>query len=240
MPNLSVIIPILDEKENLTILSERLAQLSIDGQFIFVDDGSKDGSRETISDLSKKDKRFIGILNENRIGHMGSYLKGLEVATAHHIVIMDGDMQHPPESLPKIQSLLSAGYDLVVGSRYNGRIFIGNRDKKRGLISRGAEFFLKLMVKECRGLSDPVSGFIGFRKSLRIPVTSVMRGNKLLPFLIVANPKIKVGYVLYQFSERTVGKSKIVGSGNHFIRNYMMEVAEIRKVRRDIQGTLKK
>lgn len=227
MPNLSVIIPVLDESENLPILAKKLSSLSDGFEFIFVDDGSTDGSRELIKDLSNHDSRFTGAFNERRIGHMGSYLVGLEHAHSKNIAIMDGDLQHPPEKLIPISEMLNDGYDIVVCSRYKGNKFIGDRDKVRGIISRSAEILLKLLVKNCRAVSDPLSGYIGFHRNLAIPVKAEMKGNKLLPFLLVANQAAKVGYINYQFTERTLGKSKIIGSGSRFMRNYVREIIQI-------------
>ncbi len=239
MPQLSVIIPVLNESENIPLLANRLL-LPVDGlEFIFVDDGSTDGSREIIEKLEIKDDRITGIFNARRMGHMGSYLIGIEHASSENIAIMDGDLQHPPEKLTSISEMLVNGYDIVICSRYKGKKFIGDRDKIRGIISRGAELLLKVMVKECRGISDPISGFIGFKKSLEIPVTQNMRGNKLLPFLIIANRDAKIGYVHYNFSERTAGTSKIVSTGNNFVLKYISEVSEIRKVKKRLLNKIR-
>ena len=227
MPKLSVIIPVLDESENLPILAKKLSSLSDGFEFIFVDDGSKDGSRDLINGLSRQDARFIGAFNERRMGHMGSYLVGIEHARSENIAIMDGDLQHPPEKLIPISEMLNDGYDIVICSRYQGNKFIGDRDKVRGIISRGAELLLKFLVRNCRSVSDPLSGYIGFHRSLTIPIRPEMKGNKLLPFLLVANQGAKVGYISYQFTERTLGKSKIVGSGSRFIQNYVREILQI-------------
>lgn len=239
MPNLSIIIPVLDEYENLHILTNKFALIKEDWEYIFVDDGSTDGTRDFLTNLIKENSKFKVIFTEKRLGHMGSYLKGLEIALAKHVVIMDGDLQHPPETIEKIANLLDNEYDIVVASRYNGKFFLGSRKKTRGIISRGAGLLLKVLVKECRGLSDPVSGFLGFRKNLNIPITNEMKGNKLLPFLVVANHNLNVGYVPYAFSERTSGKSKIVNRKNNFVLKFIEEVNEIRKVRNQIKTSIR-
>lgn len=232
LSQLSVIIPILNESENLPRLTKQLALLSDDFEFIFVDDGSIDGSRDLIRNLAKIDHRFIGIFNDRRVGHMGSYLAGIERSSYDNLAIMDGDLQHPPEKLISISNMLSEGNDIVVCSRYDGRKFIGDRDKIRGIISRVAELLLKLLVRDCASISDPLSGFIGFHKSLTTPIRPEMKGNKLLPFLVVANPDAKIGIVNYQFTERRLGQSKIVGSGSSFILNYVREILQINEVSR--------
>ncbi len=229
MRDISVIIPVLNENENISKLVRRLVNSLGNSEFIFVDDGSKDGTIESIQVLSNTDKRIKGIFNNVKLGHMGSYLEGIKISVSENIVIMDGDLQHPPEVIPEMLRLLEEGNDVVIGSRYKNHKFLGNRDKKRGIISRGAEYILKTFVKECRGISDPISGFVAFKKHLKLPITPQMRGNKLLPFLIVTNPGIKVGYVNYKFTERSEGQSKIVGLNKRFIPNYIREVIDIKK-----------
>lgn len=230
--SVSVTIPILNEVENIGTFIDRVKHLLNDFEFIFVDDGSVDGTKELLRESIEKDHRIKAIFNEKRLGHMGSYLMGFNAAESELLAIMDGDLQHPPEKLVEMSEKLNSGSDIVVGTRYHGNKFIGDRKLTRGILSRGAEIIMKTLVKECRGVSDPLSGFIGFRKGLELPVNSEMKGNKLLPFLIVSNPGAKIGYVEYQFTERTVGKSKIVGSGSHFVRKFMREVKEIRATKK--------
>lgn len=231
-----MVIPILNEVDNVSALIERLRKSMDETEFIFVDDGSNDGTREAIKAASLKNDKFISIFNERRLGHMGSYLKGIKKASSDMIVIMDGDLQHPPEKLGEFYAAFVEGKDIIVGTRYEGKKFIGERNRIRGLLSRGAGALLKFFVKDCRKFSDPLSGFIGFRRGLEIPVRPEMKGNKLLPFLIVSNPNAKVGYVTYKFSERVHGKSKIVGVDSSFIIKFLREIMDIRKVRKTYQN----
>lgn len=230
MKELSVIVPILNEAGNLEELVRRIRKSTDNIQMIFVDDGSRDGTKEILANLSANSQDITNVFNDKRLGHMGSYLEGLKVAESQNVVIMDGDLQHPPEVLPDFLYALQHNYGLVIGTRYLAHRFIGHRKISRGIISRGAEFILKIAVQPCRGISDPVSGFIGFRRDLVIPVNYNMKGNKLLPFLLVANKGVKVGYVPFKFQEREKGESKIVSGGTKFIWNFLEEVKDIRKI----------
>ncbi len=232
MKSLTVVIPVLNEVGNLPVLTGELKKFIGDGQVIFVDDGSTDGTRDEIKKLSETDQRFGFIFTKERLGHMGSYLSGIQETRNDFIAIMDGDLQHPADKLPEILNLLKNGSDLVVATRYAGNKLIGNRHKVRGIISRGAEFLIRALVKECRPVSDPLSGFIGFRKGLNVPVNPEMKGNKLLPFLIVGNPGLRISYVSYGFKERVSGESKIVNSSSIYIVRFIKEIFEIRKARK--------
>ena len=230
MKDLSVIVPILNEAGNLEELIGRIRKSTDNVQMIFVDDGSGDGSREILAEMSANSQDITNVFNDKRLGHMGSYLEGLKVAESQNIVIMDGDLQHPPEALPEFLFAMQRGYNIVIGTRYLAHRFIGHRKISRGIISRGAEFILKIAVQPCRGISDPVSGFIGFNRDIVIPVNYNMKGNKLLPFLIVANEGAKIGYVPFKFQEREKGESKIVSGGTGFIWNFLEEVKDILKI----------
>ena len=224
-----MIIPVLNEIENIDTLIQRLQKSDYNSEFLFVDDGSDDGTREVIKHASEINKNIVPVFNNYRLGHMGSYLAGLKKATSDNIIIMDGDLQHPPEVLPEFYKVFLSGFKIIIGTRYMGRHFNGYRKLTRGIISRGAEIILKAAVPRCRNIIDPLSGYIGFKHSLNIPVDAKMKGNKLLPFLLVSNPNAKVGYVPYKFSEREGGKSKIVSGGTNFVWNYIREVQDIRR-----------
>lgn len=226
-----MIIPVLNEAGNLKELIHRIKTVADDTEVIFVDDGSNDGTRQIIQSESSSNPMIKFVFNKKRLGHMGSYLLGIQKATSHNIVIMDGDLQHPPEALSDFLFALQKGFEIVIGTRFlNGR-FIGNRKFLRGVISRIADLTLKIAVPICRHISDPVSGFIAFNREVTtIPVSPDMKGNKLLPFLLVANRNAKIGYVPYKFSERKSGESKIVSSGSSYVRHFLREVMDIREV----------
>ena len=230
MKDVSIVVPLLNEAGNIEELFRRTKNVLENFEIIFVDDGSTDGTIPILENLSKNYGNVVCLFNESKLGHMGSYLAGISKATSGNIVIMDGDLQHPPEILPDFLFAFERGYNLVIGTRYVNHSFIGKRKIVRGLISRTADFILKLTVPQCRNINDPISGFIGFNRNLNIPVTPEMKGNKLLPFLLVSNWNLKIAYAPYRFHERVSGKSKIVSGGTSFIWKFLREVLDIREV----------
>jgi glycosyltransferase involved in cell wall biosynthesis len=131
-PIFSVVIPICNEEENIQELSLRLtavmerlcaeAEKAGDGyEIIMVDDGSRDRSWELIRGLHAKDPRIRGISFSRNFGHHVAVTAGLDIAEGDAVVLMDGDLQDPPEEIPKLYSKYREGFDLVYGIRRERR-----------------------------------------------------------------------------------------------------------------------
>jgi dolichol-phosphate mannosyltransferase len=127
-PEFSVVIPIYNEEENISELYRRLTAVmerlcseeghSIDSyEIIMVDDGSTDHSWQLIKELHEKDPRVKGISFSRNFGHHVAITAGLDHAEGRAVVIMDGDLQDPPEEIPKLYDKLKEGYDMVCGIR---------------------------------------------------------------------------------------------------------------------------
>lgn len=113
---ISVVIPTLNERENIPILVPRIIKSigkKYDYEIIFVDDNSPDGTFAVIEKLAKKNHRIKGICMYKRAGVQPSFVAGIQRAKGEAIINMDADLQHPPELLPKMISLWEAGHDLV-------------------------------------------------------------------------------------------------------------------------------
>ena len=129
--DLSVVIPIYNEEENLPILYERLKKV-LEGldksyEIIFVNDGSTDKSWEIIKELSQKDPHVVGVNFRKNFGQTAAMSAGFETARGEIIITMDGDLQNDPEDIPKLLQVLDQGYDIVSGWR---------KDRKDAFISR--------------------------------------------------------------------------------------------------------
>lgn len=116
-PLLSVVIPIKDEIETLPELCRRLAD-TLDGELsdsevVFVDDGSRDGSREWIAERHAADPRFRMVVLSRNFGLQAAVTAGLAHASGRAVVLMDGDLQDPPEVLPELVARWRAGHDVV-------------------------------------------------------------------------------------------------------------------------------
>jgi glycosyltransferase involved in cell wall biosynthesis len=117
MPTISFVIPIKDEEEVLPELHRRLdaAARDIQGEceFILVDDGSTDRSREVMSELRGRDERLKLLFLARNFGHQLAISAGLDFATGDAVVIIDGDLQDPPEVVLEMIPLWREGYEVV-------------------------------------------------------------------------------------------------------------------------------
>jgi len=118
---ISVIIPIYNEEENIDSLYQRLnGVLKGTGdtyEILLVDDGSTDRSVELIKNYIKDDDNLKLLRLSRNFGHQAAISAGISVAKGNKVVIMDGDLQDPPEVIPKFISKLDSGYDVVYAIR---------------------------------------------------------------------------------------------------------------------------
>ena len=123
MTNLSVVIPIKDERDNLGPLHERLHlaldPLGIEYEIVFVDDGSTDGSFLVLEGLAARDERVKVVGLRRNYGQTPALLAGIDWSKGAVIVTMDGDLQNDPADLPRLLAELDKGYDVVFGLRKN-------------------------------------------------------------------------------------------------------------------------
>ena len=105
-------IPILYER-----LSETFRKLSLDYEIIFVNDASPDSSEEVIQALTATDHRVVGISHSRNFGSQAAFRSGMEIATKNAVVLLDGDLQDPPELIIEFVQQWRAGYDVVYGRR---------------------------------------------------------------------------------------------------------------------------
>jgi len=120
-PVYSFVIPILDEREILPELFERLAAVmhTMDGpcEVLLVDDGSTDGSYEIIEGQCGNDPRFRALRLSRNFGHQIAISAGLDHAAGDAVIIMDGDLQDPPELAPELAERWREGFDVVYAVR---------------------------------------------------------------------------------------------------------------------------
>ena len=129
--DLSVVIPIKDERANLEPLHEQLRQaldpLPLSYEVIFVDDGSSDGSFEVLERLAARDRNVKVVQLRRNYGQTPALRAGIDCASGETIVTMDGDLQNDPADIPVLLDHLRQGYDIVLGWR---------KDRKDGLWHR--------------------------------------------------------------------------------------------------------
>lgn len=120
-PELSVVIPVFNEEENLPELYRRLTSV-LGGavsswEILFVDDGSRDRSWEIIRGLVEADPHVRGLRFSRNFGHQMAFAAGLDHARGHAVVIMDADLQDPPELIPELLAKHREGFEVVYAVR---------------------------------------------------------------------------------------------------------------------------
>ena len=193
----SIVIPVLNEKENLKELLPRL--FSPDCEIIICDNGSTDGSVRLVEDALPN---FNVRLSRGTGTVVDAILRGIGLAVYDRIIVMDGDLSHSPEIVPLMAKALEEA-DMVIGSRYcrggKSRDSFINR-----FISRGLNL---LCIGLAPGIEDRVSGFWGIRKSLtEVDIRNTCK--PMLEYLVRVNPRV-VQEISYSFQPRTAGQSKL-------------------------------
>ena len=211
-PELSVVIPTFQERENVAVLVQRLeAALSgLSWEAIFVDDDSLDGTAEAVKAIAVRNGRVRCLRRISRRGLAGACIEGVLSSSAPLVAIMDADLQHDEKLLPRMFALLKAGEsDLVVGSRYiaGGDSELSGR---RDAISRFAAAMTSRLTHV--NLSDPMSGFFMMRRDRFDPLAPSLssQGFKiLLDIVITSRGSLRVTEEPYKFAARRHGESKL-------------------------------
>ena len=116
---LSIIVPVLNEHESLSQLLSEIVRTgerhNVELEVIFVDDGSRDGSWETIKQLSEQNDRVSGIRFRRNFGKAAALTAGMRAARGELILMMDADLQDDPAEIPNFLSKLNEGFDVVNG-----------------------------------------------------------------------------------------------------------------------------
>lgn len=210
-PTVSVIVPAFREAANLEMLVERvfraLEGAGIAGEMVIVDDQSDDGSAEIVERLAGKYPVRMVVRRTER-GLSSAVLRGFADARADRFVVMDADLQHPPERIPDLLARLDESpCDFVIGSRYIAGAGVEDRwPAHRRLVSRVAT----LLARPLAPLSDPMSGFFALRRE-------TWRGAEALNplgYKIALELYVKGGCrhpieVPIRFAVRHAGKSKL-------------------------------
>ena len=169
---LSLVIPTYNEAENVEELIKRtaLSLRNVDFEAIFVDDGSPDGTAMAVEWFGKAHGYFRVLRRKTKRGLSSAVMDGVRIAKGDIVAVMDGDLQHPPELLPKMLGEIRLGHDLVIASRYMKSGIGEHSDLLRKEISKVAILLVHLLLPKTRKVEDAVSGFFMFRKSvLKMP-----------------------------------------------------------------------
>ncbi|KPH82566.1 glycosyl transferase family 2 [Bosea vaviloviae] len=142
-PELTIVVPVHNEAENLPLLVERLKQV-LDGavaswELVCVDDGSRDGTLAVLKLLSAQDTRISAVSFSRNFGKEIAIAAGLDHASGEAVVIMDADLQHPPETILAFLEKWREGYLNIYGQR-------SDRDGESRLKRNFAKLFYRLFA----------------------------------------------------------------------------------------------
>lgn len=119
--SVSAVVACYKDAQAIPIMYERLkqtfAELKIDYEIIFVNDSSPDNSEEIIRDLSSRDRHVVGISHSRNFGSQAAFRSGMEIASKNASVLLDGDLQDPPELIASFVARWKEGFDIVYGRR---------------------------------------------------------------------------------------------------------------------------
>jgi len=146
LPSVSAIVACYKDGEAIPEMYQRLTtslgQLGCEYEIIFVDDSSPDDSWAIIQEISRTDSAVVGINHSRNFGSQFAFRSGMEISSMDSVVLLDGDLQDPPEVIPELYSAFCAGADIVYGVR-----------AKREM-SRFRESFYKVFYWLFSGLSE--------------------------------------------------------------------------------------
>ncbi len=116
---LSVVVPAYNEEKMVPVAAERLSSIllkaGIDYEILFIDDGSRDGTWQRIQQCSEENPHIVGVHFSRNFGKESAMFAGLEQANGDCVVVIDCDLQHPPDKIVEMYRLWEEGYEVIEG-----------------------------------------------------------------------------------------------------------------------------
>jgi len=212
VPTLAVIIPTLCEAENIKAVLDRvrsvLDPMGIRYEIVVVDDDSSDATGEIVSAVSADDPRVRLVVRRGEKGVAGATLLGWKNTGAPILGVIDADLQHPPELLPRLVTAVLEGCDLAIGSRYAAGGSLGHWHPARKLLSVIALSAAQPVQKSRIRAKDPTSGYFVLRRECLEGSEFQKTGFKLLLEILVRGRVRSIAEIPYGFAPRARGESK--------------------------------
>jgi dolichol-phosphate mannosyltransferase len=217
----SIIIPTYNEQDNIQPLVEKLnsSLKQYNYEIVFVDDNSRDGTAETINNLSSTYPVRL-IERKNKRGLASAVVDGIKATRGEEVVVMDADLQHPPEVVPGLIQTLK-DHDLAVGSRYCKGGSPGEWKYSRKVVSTVANL---MALPLAPGVKDRMSGFFAFRRQTVNPDSLNPVGWKIGLEVIARGHYKAVTEVPYTFEPRQRGTSKL---SRRIIWEYLKQLVQL-------------
>jgi dolichol-phosphate mannosyltransferase len=210
LSDLVIVVPTYREADNLPELIRRIYD-AVNGahirtEIVVVDDNSQDGTDTVCKELSTHyPLRLITRFSER--GLSSAVIHGIRESHSEHVLVMDADLSHPPEDIPRFLQRLREGADFVVGSRY---VDGGSTDAAWGVFRWLNSQIATLLARGLTDIKDPMAGFFAFpRRILDAAPPLLPLGYKIgLEILVKGNCR-RVIEIPIAFSDRTKGESKL-------------------------------
>lgn len=206
MKKLSVVVPCMNEEEAVPLFYEAFlretAGMPVAFEFVFVDDGSTDGTLSIFRELSEKDERVHYVSFSRNFGKESAMFAGMENATGDYIAIMDVDLQDPPALLPDmLRGIEEEGYDCVATRRVTRK----GEPKIRSFFARA---FYRLINRISK--TEIVDGARDFRLMTRQMVDAILRLREVSRFSkgIFSWVGFRTKWLEYENIERVAGETK--------------------------------
>ncbi|MBW9121142.1 glycosyltransferase [Microbacterium trichothecenolyticum] len=221
---LSIVVPTYNEAPNIAELVRRVTAAvhnRLDAEIIFVDD-STDATPEVIREVAASASLPVRLIHRDRpVGGLGgAVMEGFAAAETDACLVMDADLQHPPEEIPELWHRYSRGdVDLVIASRYAGGGTAGGlADRTRVMVSKGSTAVTRAMFPiRLKDVSDPMTGFFLIDRRTIDSEQMRPRGFKILLEILARRP-MRVAEIPFDFADRHAGESKAsVRQGLHFL-----------------------
>jgi dolichol-phosphate mannosyltransferase len=210
VPDTSVIVPTLDEAENVDSLAAGLfAAFREEGlaiEVLFADGGSTDGTQERVQAWASRAAVRLVDARSGR-GLAGDVIVAAREARADVLVVMDGDLSHSPEAAPALaRPVLEGSRDMVIGSRYVPGGTTPGWSWSRLMLSRLA----RAVVWPLTDVRDPTSGFFAIRRQWLLALGDDVEGFKIgLEVLLRSDESLRVSEIPIRFAGRVHGQSKM-------------------------------
>lgn len=213
---LSIVVPTLNEAENIQLLYEAIRKCltDIDWEMIVVDDDSTDGTVSVARNLAANDPRVRCLRRIGRRGLSGAVVEGILSSSAFAVAVIDADLQHDERLLRRMLAELHGGADIAIGSRHTpgGTAAQGFSGWRQSISNWGTRLAQRMLRVE---VSDPMSGFFAVRRSVAesiVPRLSTQGFKILLDLLVSARQPLNVVEIPYIFRPRHHGQSKLDSS----------------------------
>jgi len=210
MSSVSIIIPTLNEAENIDYLLERVFRVKrsfcLDFDVLFVDSASSDDTCKKVAGWQKREDVSL-LRRQTDDGLAEAVVAAACTANGKFVVVMDADLSHPPEVLPElIKPLLDGSWDMVIGSRYT----VGGSTPDWPLRRRVASKLATVPARIFTHVKDPLAGYFAVECARVQSLKGSVRGFKIgLEILVAGGRELRVKEVPIEFCERSYGVSKM-------------------------------